>query len=638
MASNDISDLLIDKDLGPVSAYAMAVEAGYTGTEEQFAEDLANAGQNVQAVTEAAQQATAAASRAADAAATASAAYNTDLLAVTFDQTKSYAKGQHVIYSGKYYVLPNGHDANVTWANTTKTEEKVGNEISDLKSAFKDTQVLLTGTWTDGKYVAGANVEIANQYYSIGEYNVSNVRGKVYMSTYGASQVGWVLLDSNDAVIERSLFTNSTGIDYNFTRLVDTKTNGVKLRVSCATAYKDKQVVCFVVMDNNFTPITADITTVFDNVRRNSIYNVEASNTTVNTNKVPYDNFHGSIITTGGTDASQQQFALSYDRRLFYRRKFNSWSAWAEIAIGTPIAASASTDFNTQTNPFIYCGVGGLTVATNHVPYDSFNGCVYNIDYGGNFGSQIAIANNGVMYYRYKYSTWSGWFSVPAGERVERLENDYCILSEFDNIFCAGDSLTWGAVYTGSGSSDFRAAKKPYNAILQRLTGATVLRNAQPGIDSIGYVSKLSSIEEKTNQLVIIYLGTNGGLTDTLDTDAPGTDKTNYNTSTETGAFAYIVKHCLDVNAKVLLVTIYAGGGSNGVATTNTVIGKMAEKFKVAVVENESLPQKYHIWPNGQGYDYTHLNDFGYAAFAEYLIRQVNAMDNTMLARILPDA
>lgn len=138
MASNDISDLLIDKDLGPVSAYAMAVEAGYTGTEEQFAEDLANAGQNVQAVTEAARQATAAATRAADAAATASAAYNTDLLAVTFDQTKSYAKGQHVIYSGKYYVLPNGHDANVTWENTTKTEEKVGNEISDLKSALDD--------------------------------------------------------------------------------------------------------------------------------------------------------------------------------------------------------------------------------------------------------------------------------------------------------------------------------------------------------------------------------------------------------------------------------------------------------------------------------------------------------------------
>ena len=170
MASNDISDLLIDKDLGPVSAYAMAVEAGYTGTEEQFAEDLANAGQNVQAVTEAAQQAAAAASRAADAAATASAAYNTDLLAVTFDQTESYTKGKHVIYSGKYYVLPNGHDANVTWENTTKTEEKVGNEISDLKSAFvaSETIQITNVSVTDGRYInqTGGTATASNSGYT----------------------------------------------------------------------------------------------------------------------------------------------------------------------------------------------------------------------------------------------------------------------------------------------------------------------------------------------------------------------------------------------------------------------------------------------------------------------------------------
>jgi lysophospholipase L1-like esterase len=222
--------------------------------------------------------------------------------------------------------------------------------------------------------------------------------------------------------------------------------------------------------------------------------------------------------------------------------------------------------------------------------------------------------------------------------KIDVLNNDYKILAEFDNIFCAGDSLTWGAVYTGSGNADFRAAKKPYNQVLQTLTGVTTARNAQPGIDAKNYVSKLSSIVEKPNQLVIIYLGTNGGLTDTLNTDAPGMNKEDYDLTTETGSYAYIVKHCLDVNAKVLLVKIYAGGGSNGVALTNTVIGKVAEKFGVAVIENNSLPQKYHIWPNGQGYDYTHLNDFGYAAFAEYLIRQVNAMDAAMLARILPDA
>lgn len=200
MASNDISDLLIDKDLGPVSAYAMAVAAGYTGTEEQFAEDLANAGQNVQAVTEAAQQATAAASRAADAAATASAAYNTDLLAVTFDQTESYAKGQHVIYSGKYYVLPNGHDANVTWENTTKTEEKVGNEIRDLKSAI-ESQRQTFNIFPQGKYASqvqkGNPTTINGRTYNVlpnGEIFVTGATasaGSTYYIATTAALEGW---------------------------------------------------------------------------------------------------------------------------------------------------------------------------------------------------------------------------------------------------------------------------------------------------------------------------------------------------------------------------------------------------------------------------------------------------------------
>lgn len=125
--------LWIEKDLGPVTVYASAKEHGYDGTEDEWLQLIVNASSDAEA-------AEAAAERAEIAAATASAAYNTDLLAVTFDQTNSYAKGQHVIYSGKYYVLPNGHDANVTWENTTKTEEKVGNEISDLKTAFDNSK------------------------------------------------------------------------------------------------------------------------------------------------------------------------------------------------------------------------------------------------------------------------------------------------------------------------------------------------------------------------------------------------------------------------------------------------------------------------------------------------------------------
>lgn len=706
---------VITKDLGAVSAYAIAVEHGYTGTEEEFAQEIANASANAQA---AAQSATAAAGSAASAesdataaaasragarsselnasssaqsasasqnaagqsknaaiaaqtaaeaaqtaaeaaqtgaetaqtaaetaqtaaeaaAATAAAAYGTDLLADDYSTTKTYAAGEYAIYDGDLYRCTTAIATAEAWTAAHWTLVQVGTELGGLKSAFAQCGITFTPTWTDGKYVAGNNVVIDNENYSIADFNVTNLQGDIEISTFGASTVGWILLDSNSTQIERSLFTDSTGITYNFKRTVTIPQNGALLRVSCAKSLKASQSVVYLVEANDFLPCVANLSTIFDSVRKFSVYSVEVSNLTASTNKVPYDNFHGSIITTGKLDASQQQLALSYDQRMFIRRKFNTWSAWKEMAIGTPSASSASTDFNSQTNPFFYCGVSGLTVATNHVPYDGFNGCIYNIDYGGNFGSQVAISSTGEMYYRRKYITWGDWVKVAKASQIEALENDYCILSEFTNIFCAGDSLTWGAVYTGSGSSDFRAAKKPYNDVLALRTGSTVARNAQPGIDAIGYVSKLSSITEKTNQLCIIYLGTNGGLTDTIATDAPGDDKSQYDLTTETGAYCYIVKHCLDVNAKVLLVKIYAGGGTNGVSTTNTVIGKVAEKFGVAVIDNESLPQKYHIWPNGQGYDYTHLNDFGYAAFAEYLIRQVNQLEPTMLARLLPDS
>ena len=70
--------------------------------------------------------------------------------------------------------------------------------------------------------------------------------------------------------------------------------------------------------------------------------------------------------------------------------------------------------------------------------------------------------------------------------------------------------------------------------------------------------------------------------------------------------------------------------------TKMELIAKVAEKFSVAVIENQILPLKYRYWLNGAGADGLHYNDFGYAAFAKYLIRQVNRLSDTMMKRILP--
>lgn len=213
------------------------------------------------------------------------------------------------------------------------------------------------------------------------------------------------------------------------------------------------------------------------------------------------------------------------------------------------------------------------------------------------------------------------------------------ILSAFSNIMCCGDSLTASVVYTGisGGQNVTRAAYRRYPQILADKTGAAVEYHALGGYSATDWWDAYNQyIVSKTNQLAIIYIGTNGGLTDTLDTDAPGSDVADYDKTTNTGAYCAIVKSFLDARSKVLLLHI--NKMSSGLLTTNEVIDKIAEKFKVAVVTVPLMTDlKYHSWPDGQGSNSLHYNDLGYAAFTESLIKHVAALNDTMMSRLIPD-
>lgn len=59
-----------------------------------------------------------------------------DNFAPEFAAGTANAAGSYVMYEGDMYLLPNGHTANTTWANTTKTQVNVGGQLTDLKSAL----------------------------------------------------------------------------------------------------------------------------------------------------------------------------------------------------------------------------------------------------------------------------------------------------------------------------------------------------------------------------------------------------------------------------------------------------------------------------------------------------------------------
>lgn len=112
----------------PVSAYEMAVAGGYTGTKEQFEEDMGNSGTNA---TNAAASASAAASSATDAAA---AAAN---IAPAYSSSATYAVGDYVLYGGVMYKCTTAITTAEAWTAAHWTTAKVGPELTDLKETIE---------------------------------------------------------------------------------------------------------------------------------------------------------------------------------------------------------------------------------------------------------------------------------------------------------------------------------------------------------------------------------------------------------------------------------------------------------------------------------------------------------------------
>lgn len=253
---------------------------------------------------------------------------------------------------------------------------------------------------------------------------------------------------------------------------------------------------------------------------------------------------------------------------------------------------------------------------------------------------QIYATADDERYVRSKWgATWSGWaYIVRRSDLPSPVEIPLQVLYAFTNITCCGDSLTWSQVYTGESTS--RQAYNTYPMCLAKLTGATV-----EGIASAGYTATQwwdaynDRIVSKTNQLAIIYLGTNAGFSDTLSTDAPeNTDPSTW-ANTNTGSLAKMIAKFQSVGAKVILVKCYATSATDGnLATTNKVIKDCADRFHCGLSENTWLTDlKYHYYPDLSGSNNVHYNDIGYSAFTSQLADHIANMDADYLKYIIPN-
>lgn len=108
-----------------------------------------------------------------------------------FVQATAYPAGTYVTYTdGFMYVLPNGHEADVTWANTAKTQVSVGGELSELTSAVQldEKYALLLhdeipGTMQTIEFDSSGNVS------TITHTNGSNVAVRTDAFTFAANSI-----------------------------------------------------------------------------------------------------------------------------------------------------------------------------------------------------------------------------------------------------------------------------------------------------------------------------------------------------------------------------------------------------------------------------------------------------------------
>lgn len=218
------------------------------------------------------------------------------------------------------------------------------------------------------------------------------------------------------------------------------------------------------------------------------------------------------------------------------------------------------------------------------------------------------------------------------------------ILAAFDNLVAIGDSLTKGVVYTDSDHS--RIAKRPYPKVLQKLCGFDNLTIYAEGGKSADYIwdhfHEQFAVPSTGNTLCIVFLGTNGGFTDTLDTEAPAADNpSTWDMTKRVACYARIVKTFYDLGCSVLLLKPWSKGTNEEttLAGTHNVIDGVAQRYGCAVLKAGDITSndfKYHCFPTINGVNPLHLNELGYAYFASSLIHAVANLPDSQMQYLMP--
>lgn len=301
---------------------------------------------------------------------------------------------------------------------------------------------------------------------------------------------------------------------------------------------------------------------------------------------------------------------------------------------------SLNVDFNNvNRNKNYTIGIGGTLRSVNHVPVDDFEGnilCVGRKDTLA-FTTQIAFSRENNIYLRFYYTSWSNWTKFATiSDLTNVLEYDLLRGQPYtDSVYCIGDSLTRGETYTSATESILNKYNYPYFLKSKYFFDSTIVTNiARSGYSAKEIWDNLKSNIDgiPVNSLIFCLIGTNEGLTNTVDVDCPGNDLTTFNGNDNTGCYGKIIQTLINKTCKVVLVTPWRTSGN--LAETIAAITSLAEKWSLPIckLEQSMFPSELRT-TNGYT-DPTHLNSIGYSKLADMVYKGTSRYLNN---HICPD-
>lgn len=336
-------------------------------------------------------------------------------------------------------------------------------------------------------------------------------------------------------------------------------------------------------------------------------------------------------ITIAASAGAKLQYFVTDQRKIYVRVKYSSWGEWTSVdgALssmgGIPNADAPFDDFNTY--PVNRTYFSSATTIKNAPVAEPFN--IATIAGSSGAVMQILSTESGKIFARSMWANnWKPW---------KRLDIEDAVISPvcaFNEFIAIGDSITYGQVQTAA--TTWRRAYKSWPEHVAQVTGVPQTTYAVSGYTaSDAWNAFKDQFVSKTNALAFIFLGTNEGLTDTLDTDAPSDQPYLSWADTNTGCYAKIIAKLQDLGYKIVLIKPYIGGGN--LSVTQDVISQCGSRFHVCVLEpmrNDDL--KYHYWPSLLGSDTPHFNDFGYCQFASFVLSRLASAPTDQMKWIIP--